>query len=225
MKFFVIEGIDGSGKSTQVKLLMQYLEDHYIPYKYLHFPRTDAPVYGDLIARFLRGDFGSIQHVDPYLVALLYAGDRMDAAQQIQWWMEGGNFVVLDRYVYSNIAFQCAKISDEGKRKELRDWIMHLEFDYHHIPRPDLNLFLDVPFDFIRNNLSAARAGEDRDYLQGGKDIHEDDLGFQQRVREMYLWQGKENNDFRLIDCMDKEGGMKPPEVIFGEILREIGIW
>ncbi len=224
MKFFVIEGIDGSGKSTQVKLLLQYMEDHFIPYKYLHFPRTDAPVYGDLIARFLRGDFGLIKDVDPFLVALLYAGDRLDAAPLIQRWMEEGNFVILDRYVYSNIAFQCAKVADEDKRKELRDWILHLEFDYHHIPRPDLSLLLDVPFDFARNNLSAARGGEDRDYLQGGKDIHEDDLAFQQRVRDMYLWQVKENRDFRQIGCMDKEGGMKPPEVIFREILGEMGI-
>ncbi len=224
MKFFVIEGIDGSGKSTQVKLLMQYLEGKTISFKYLHFPRTDAPVYGDLIARFLRGDFGSINDVDPYLVALLYAGDRQDAAPMIQRWMEEGFFVILDRYVYSNIAFQCAKLSDDTKRQALKDWIMHLEFDYNHIPKPDLSLFLDVPFDFTRNNLSAARKGDDRDYLLGGKDIHEDDLAFQQRVREMYLWQVKENRDFKLINCVDEQGGIKSPEEIFGEILGEIRI-
>jgi len=225
MKFFVIEGIDGSGKSTQVKLLMQYLESKTISCKYLHFPRADAPVYGDLIARFLRGDFGSINDVDPYLVALIYAGDRLDAAPLIQRWMEEGFFVILDRYVYSNIAFQCAKLSDDTKRQALKEWIMHLEFDYNHILKPDLSLFLDVPFDFTRNSLSATRKGDDRDYLLGGKDIHEDDLAFQQRVREMYLWQVKENKDFKLINCVDKLGGMKSPEGIFGEILGEISIW
>jgi dTMP kinase len=224
MKFFVIEGIDGSGKSTQVKLLMQYLESNNIPYKYLHFPRTDAPVYGDLIARFLRGDFGSIKDVDPYLVALLYACDRQDAAPLIQRWMDGGNFVILDRYVYSNIAFQCAKITDETKRQALKDWIMHLEFDYHHIPKPDLSLFLDVPFDFTRDNLSATREGDDRDYLLGRKDIHEDDLTFQQKVREMYLWQVRDNRDFKLINCADEKGGMKLPAEIFSEILEKIKI-
>jgi dTMP kinase len=224
MKFFVIEGIDGSGKSTQVKLLMQYLESNNIPYKYLHFPRTDAPVYGDLIARFLRGDFGSIKDVDPYLVALLYAGDRQDAAPRIRRWMDDGNFVILDRYVYSNIAFQCAKITDETKRQALKDWIMHLEFDYHHIPKPDLSLFLDVPFDFTRDNLSATREGDDRDYLLGRKDIHEDDLTFQQKVREMYLWQVRDNRDFKLINCADEKGGMKLPAEIFSEILEKIKI-
>jgi dTMP kinase len=224
MNFLVIEGIDGSGKSTQVKLLMKALEGKHIPYKYLHFPRTDAPVFGDLIARFLRGDLGSIESVDPYLVSLLYAGDRLDAAPMVREWMDEGNFVVLDRYVYSNIAFQCAKIQDIEKRIALRKWILHLEFDYYHIPKPGLSLFLDVPFAFTRNNLSVARKGDDREYLAGMKDIHEDDLTFQQKVREMYLWQVEENEDFRKINCVNKEGGMRLPEEIAEEIIKNIGI-
>ncbi|MBN1416412.1 MAG: dTMP kinase [Bacteroidales bacterium] len=222
MNFLVIEGIDGSGKSTQVKLLLSYLESHHMPYKYLHFPRTDAPVFGDLIARFLRGSFGAINDVDPYLVALLYAGDRFDAAPHIQRWIDEGYFVILDRYVYSNIAFQCAKVSDSIKRHTLKDWILRLEFDYYHIPKPDLNLFLDVPAAFTRNNLSAIRKGNDREYLMGMKDIHEDDLFFQQKVREMYLWQVKENRDFSSIDCMNEQGVIKSPEAIFNEILDKI---
>jgi dTMP kinase len=222
MNFLVIEGIDGSGKSTQVKLLMKALENNHKPCKYLHFPRTEAPVFGDMIARFLRGDFGSIENVDPYLVSLLYAGDRQDAAPLIRSWMNEGNFVVLDRYVYSNIAFQCAKIQDAKKRQALRKWILHLEFDYYRIPKPGLTLFLDVPFAFTRNNLSAARKGDDRKYLAGRKDIHEDDLQFQQKVREMYLWQVKGNKDFKRINCVGKEGGMKSPEEIAEEILKTV---
>jgi dTMP kinase len=222
MNFLVIEGIDGSGKSTQVKLLMKALENKHKPCRYLHFPRTDAPVFGDLIARFLRGDFGSIGNVDPYLVSLLYAGDRLDAAPLIRKWTEEGNFVVLDRYVYSNIAFQCAKIEDAKKQQALRKWILNLEFDYYHIPKPDLSLFLDVPFAFTRNNLSAARKGDDRNYLSGKTDIHEDDLHFQQKVREMYLWQVQENEDFLRIDCVNEEGNMKSPEEIAEMILRNI---
>ena len=220
MNFLVIEGIDGSGKSTQVKLLMKALEKNHKPCKYLHFPRTDAPVFGDLIARFLRGDFGSIDSVDPYLVSLLYAGDRQDAAPLIRSWMNEGNFVVLDRYVYSNIAFQCAKIEDAEKRQALRTWILNLEFDYYRIPKPDLSLFLDVPFAFTLNNLSSARKGNDRDYLAGRKDIHEDDLSFQKKVREMYLWQVKENKDFLRIDCFDSKGDIKSPEEISDGILK-----
>ena len=80
MKLFVIEGVDGAGKSTQIKLLREFFSEKGYNCEYLHFPRTEAPYFGELIARFLRGEFGSLNDVDPYLVAMLYAGDRKDAS-------------------------------------------------------------------------------------------------------------------------------------------------
>ena len=109
MKLFVIEGVDGSGKSTQIKLLSEHLISKGHNCEFLHFPRTDAPYFGELIARFLRGEFGSLNEVDPYLVAMLYAGDRKDASDKIKGWLEKRKIVLLDRYTYSNIAYQCAK--------------------------------------------------------------------------------------------------------------------
>ena len=76
----VLEGLDGAGKSTQVKRLRTYLEQIRPGLEYIHFPRYDAPVYGDLISRFLRGDFGANDAVHPQLVALLFAEDRHGAA-------------------------------------------------------------------------------------------------------------------------------------------------
>jgi len=151
-------------------------------------------------------------------VAFLYAGDLYDPAPMINQWIHDGNLVILDRYVYSNIAFQCAKVEDVAQRKMLKDWILHLEYAYYKIPRPDLNLFLDVPFSFTSQNLLSVRKGNDRDYLNGKRDIHEDDLYFQQKVREMYLWQVSENDDFKLINCSNSSGNIKPPEEIFDEI-------
>lgn len=218
MKFIVTEGLDGSGKSTQINYLKNYLEDKNIPYRYLHFPRTDTPVYGDLIARFLRGEFGPIHAVDPYLVALLYAGDRDEAKSMIYEWLNEKYLVIADRYVYSNIAFQCAKLYEQEKKETLKNWILNLEFSYHKIPKPDLVLYLDVPFEFTKRNLTGFRSGNDREYLRGNADIHENDIPFQERVRQMYLWQAQGSDLFRVINCHHPSGNILQPDHIFNLI-------
>lgn len=224
MKFLVIEGVDGSGKSTQIKLMKDYLSHNGIAYRYLHFPRTDKGIYGELIAKFLRGDLGDLNHVDPYLVALIYAGDRKDAADEIRQWLHEGFLVLLDRYVYSNIAFQCAKIKDRPQQEALRKWIFDLEYNYHGIPKPDVNILLNVPFEFTMKKLTEERQGIERDYLGGNRDIHEDDLSFQKRVREMYLWQAQTYNDLKIIECADGKGEIHPPSVIFDQIINQLNI-
>lgn len=218
----VIEGLDGAGKSTQVRMLRAYLEQRCSGVEYIHFPRYDAPVYGDLISSFLRGDFGDINHVHPQLVALLYAEDRRDAAPAMRSAIESGACVLLDRYVYSNIGYQCAKIADADRRESLRKWILDTEYGPFGLPRPDLNLFLDVPIGFVEKKLAASRRGDDRDYLAGGSDIHEADIAFQKRVREVYLGQCEADPGFVRIDCSDRDGNMLPPDVIFARIRAEV---
>ncbi|MGE0078776.1 MAG: dTMP kinase [Bacteroidales bacterium] len=222
MALIVIEGLDGAGKSTQINLLNNYFVEKGIPTHFLHFPRVESPFFGELIAKFLRGDLGDINQVDPYIVALLYASDRMDAASTIQSWLNNGHVVLLDRYVYSNIAFQCAKLSSDDERSALRNWIFKLEFDYYKIPKPDLNIFLDVPFEFTKSRLTQQRSGTDRDYLNGKDDIHEKDLGFQERVRKVYLEQEKIDNFFKVIKCNASDGSMQKPNEIFNQILSAI---
>ena len=215
MKLFVIEGLDGAGKSTQIKLLKEFFRNKYFNCEYFHFPRTDAPYFGELIARFLRGEFGTIDKVDPYLVAMLYAGDRNDAAGQIREWLNRGTIVLLDRYTYSNIAYQCAKLPEEKQQNDLMNWILSLEFKHFGIPKPDLNIFLDVPFKFTEQSLTASRSGDDRSYLNGSRDIHEESLTFQKMVREIYLRVAKTDERLAVVDCNDSKGLMLPPEKIF----------
>ncbi|MCQ2185715.1 MAG: dTMP kinase [Bacteroidales bacterium] len=214
----VIEGLDGAGKSTQVKRLKAYLEENVPSLEYIHFPRYDAPVYGDLIGRFLRGDFGNLDSVHPQLVALLFAEDRHNAAAYIMKALEEGKTVLLDRYVYSNIAYQCSKLQDSARREELRDWIFNTEYNIFGEPRPDLNIFLDVPISFVESKLKANRQGADRDYLGGSRDIHEADIEFQKSVRSMYLQQTGLDPDFIRVDCSDEQGRMLPPDAIFRKI-------
>jgi len=219
MNLINIEGLDGSGKSTQIRYLSGYFQQHNIPCKFIHFPRTDAPVYGELIARFLRGELGDIQSVNPYLVALIYAGDRNDAKEMIQQWMEQQYTVIVDRYVFSNIAFQSAKLDDEAQIEELSQWIKYLEFQYHRIPLPDHSFFLDVPIEFTRSKLSQKREGTDREYLKGKEDIHEKSLRFQKQVKEIYLRETRKEPHFHRIDCQSETGEMLPPQTITEKIL------
>ena len=227
----VLEGLDGAGKSTQVKLLKQFLTDKGVNLRYLHFPRYDTPLYGELIGKYLRGDFGSIEQVHPQIVALLFALDRMDAAATIKEWLAAGDCVLLDRYVYSNIAYQCAKMATqehygpqrEELAEELRNWIFDTEYNKYGIPKPDLNLFLDVPISFVDSKLKESRSGDDdRDYLNGKEDIHEADIKFQISVRDFYLKQTQADKDFVKVCCQDADGNMLPPDQIFRNISAQV---
>ena len=218
MPFIVLEGLDGAGKSTQVRMLQERLSAQGFAYEHLHFPRFDAPVYGELVARFLRGELGALDQVNPYLVALIYAGDRAEAAPMIRRWLEAGKFVIVDRYVYSNVGYQCAKIDDPADRERLREWIIDLEYGHNGIPQPDLSLFLDVPFSFTQRKLTEQREGDDRDYLKGKADIHEASLSLQERVRRVYLEQAALDPCFCVIECTDPDGEMRAPEAIFERI-------
>lgn len=218
----VIEGLDGAGKSTQVKKLRAYLEERVSGLEYVHFPRYDAPVYGDLISRFLRGEFGDNASVHPQLVALLFAEDRHGAAPEIRRALEQGRTVLFDRYVYSNIAYQCSKLSNPEEREALREWIFNTEYVTFGEPRPDLNIFLDVPISFVENSLTRQRQGADRDYLGNNKDIHEADIEFQKKVRSMYLRQCQLDPSFIRVDCSDENGVMLPPDDIFARLLEVV---
>ena len=126
--------------------------------------------------------------------------------------------MLLDRYVYSNIAYQCAKLPSEREAEDLREWINNTEYGQFDLPRPDLNIFLDVPIGFVEKSLAAQRGGADRSYLRGRQDIHEADIAFQRRVRDMYRRQAALDPHFICVDCSDAEGRMLPPDDIFAKI-------
>jgi dTMP kinase len=222
MSILVIEGLDGAGKSTQVNLLINYLSEKGLQCEFLHFPVTGSPVFGDLVARFLRGELGELNNVNPYLVALIYAGDRFNAKPIIEKWLNQNIIIILDRYVYSNVAYQCAKIKLPAEKEQLKKWIISTEFDYFKLPAPDLNFFLDVPFSFTKQKLSEHRAGTDRLYLEGKRDIHEEDINFQINVRDMYL--SLENDRFIRVDCCKDSETILSPDEIFQKIVSLVNV-
>ena len=220
--FIVLEGVDGCGKSTQIAKLREMFARQGVESEYLHFPRFDAPYFGDMIARFLRGELGSVEQVDSYVVALLYAEDRRDAAGMIQGWLDEGKVVIVDRYVYSNVGYQCAKLSDAAEREKLREWILNLEYDYFAIPKPDVSLFLDVPFAFTERKLTEQRTGDDREYLCGKQDIHEQSMDLQRAVRQVYIDAAGYDEDMYVVDCTTPAGEMASPDEIFGRIMQVV---
>src|SRR5580692_11000422 len=97
-KLIALEGIDGSGKRTQLDLLARDIEARGLPALRISFPRYDSS-FGKLVARYLNGEFGSLETVDPHLSALLYAGDRLEAKADIHAALAAGKIVLADRYV------------------------------------------------------------------------------------------------------------------------------
>lgn len=201
-KLIVLEGCDASGKSTQIELIKKYFKTNNLKYEYIHFP-----IYGDneasnVIAAYLRGEYGNANEVNPVFVANMYAMDRYLYLPKLNKQLIENDVVLLDRYVFSNMAYQGAKYKADAQSQIIRDWINEYEFGFLELPYPDLNLFLDVPIEYIENRLKE-RLKEDRDYLQGKTDIHEADFEFQRRVRQNYLsligYEG-----FKVIECAEK---------------------
>jgi dTMP kinase len=219
-KLVVIEGLDGSGKSTQIELLKRKLEEKGINHAYIHYPRLNKGVYGELIAEFLRGEYGSIQEVHPKLVALLFANDRKEHLEEINYWLQNDFIILCDRYVNSNIAFQCAKIENTIEKERLKKWILDFEFHCNKLPLPHKSFFLDVSFDFISNSLSRQRSGADREYLDGKQDIHEESLALQENVYKEYKKLLNEQDNFIAIHCCDQENNMLQPEWINEKIMN-----
>jgi len=145
-----------------------------------------------------------------------------DASEQIKGWLEKKKIVLLDRYTYSNIAYQCAKIDDLISQEKLMKWILALEFDHFAIPKPDMNIFLDVPFSFTEKKLLSNRSGNERRYLNGIKDIHEGSLDFQKKVRDIYLKAARSDDRLVVVDCRDSNGQMRAPQAISSIILKII---
>lgn len=221
-RFIAIEGLDGAGKSTQITLLIDFLKGAGIKTKYVHFPRSGAGVFGNLIAKFLRGEFGDVKNVHPQLVALLFAEDRKDFSDTINKWLNEEYFVLVDRYVLSNIAFQCAKTKSNSEKTELREWINRFEYEYNKIPKPNLSIYLDVPFEFTRQSLKEKRKGNERNYLNGKDDIHEKDMELQIAVKSEYEKLIKSENDIIRIVCYNSKNEIKPIEEIHFEIISSL---
>jgi dTMP kinase len=212
-----IEGIDGSGKRTQVELLAKSLAARGHSVYSTSFPQYDS-WFGKMVGSFLNGDLGSLERVDPHFTALLYAGDRFEAKARLQAALDQGRVILADRYVGSNLAHQTARASPE-KRSEFLTWIEHLEFNIYGLPRENLILYLRVP-PVEAQTLIARKSA--RSYTEAKKDLLEDSLRHLEDAAKMYDLLSVRPN-WATVQCFDAtREALRPPEEIAAEVLAVV---
>jgi dTMP kinase len=151
-KLIVVEGCDGAGKETQVKLLIENLQKKGLKVGTLSFPRYKDTVGGKLLAYALGKDTQHLpdfafSKLSPDVASLLYAMDRRESKEAIEKSLEENDIVILDRYYTANLLHQGAKIEDEILRGEFIKKFSHIELDLLGIPKPDLVFYLQIPFE------------------------------------------------------------------------------
>ncbi len=178
-KLIVIEGTDGSGKSTQFRLLTQRLEAESKAFQKLVFPQYSEPSSA-LIRMYLGGEFGSNpSDVNAYAASVFYAVDRYASYKKVwQQWYEDGGLIVSDRYTTSNAVHQASKEPLE-RQGEFLKWLYDLEYNRMGLPKPDLVVYLDVPTDFTEKMM---RRREQDTNTQA--DIHEKDMDYLATCRQ-----------------------------------------
>lgn len=208
-----IEGIDGSGKGTQAKRLLERLLAAKISATLISFPRYSQTHFGRTIGRFLNGEFGALDVVDPHLAATLYASDRFESKSFLLEQLQQFEIVICDRYVASNTAHQGAKRTG-ADRQALQDWIARTEYEVFGLPRADLTILLDVSAE-LSQTLIALKA--QRDYTTKKADIQEADVGYMRAVREVYHDIARHEPRWQLVS-VEADQNVRPIESISDEI-------
>ena len=216
-KFIVLEGIDGSGKRTQLDMLVRAFASRGVACSQISFPRYDG-FFGKMAGQYLNGDFGSLEAVDAHFSALLYAGDRFEAKPRIKSDLASGQTVVADRYIASNLAHQSARVPRE-KRAEFLQWLKQLEYQVYALPAEDLVIYLHVP-PAEAHRLVGEKAA--RAYTKLRHDIQESNLAHLQAASEVYDQLALQPNWVK-IECYDSAAkALRAPEAIHQEILAAV---
>ncbi|MCR4324270.1 MAG: hypothetical protein NUV69_01135 [Candidatus Curtissbacteria bacterium] len=207
-KLIVFEGSDGSGKTTQAKLLLNLLKKKKISTVYISFPRYEKSMWGKMVRRYLDGDFGN--DPDPYLISTLYAGDRMTAAPQLRKWLSEGKVVVANRYAPSSLCHMAAKFKKGPAREKYMKWQQHLEYKENGIPNEDMVVYLRVPANVSQKLMKVRKL-----------DLHEKDKKYMEESFAIYEMVSKKKKNWVRVECSN-DGKILPPGKIHKEVVEAV---
>lgn len=206
-KFLVIEGIDGSGKATQTKLLIEALREKGESVEFISFPQYKKQSSGP-VKEYLSGKYGTAKEVGAKVASVFFACDRYDGSFKIRKGLNEGSFVVADRYTTSNM-HQAGKIEDKKEREKFINWLFDLEFNFFGIPKPDKIIYLKVSPEFAMKSL------KDKE----NKDIHETDIDHLRGAHRAYMELAEREDNFEIIE-VTKDNEFLPPKEINKKILN-----
>lgn len=216
-KFIAIEGIDGSGKRTQIELLSRALDARGVPHVRYSFPRYESS-FGRLVARYLNGEFGRLEAVDAHFSALLFAGDRFEAKAELEAALAEGKTILTDRYIGSNLAHQTARVGSQ-RREEFLTWLKRLEYSIYGLPVEDLVIYLRLPAIEAQRLVGLKLA---RDYTTLQRDLQEADLKHLEQAALVYDRLATELN-WVTIECFDTAAAeLRSPEVVHRAVLAAV---
>lgn len=215
--FLVFEGIDGSGKGTQAARLAETAAAQGHSVASFSFPLYDDNPFSRAIGRYLNGELGTLEHVNPVLSALLYAGDRYHARPALLRAIDESDLVVCDRYVASNLAHQGSQV-EGSEREELIEWLLEVEYGEFRLPKPDLVVLLDAHPALARELV--ARKGA-RAYTTLEADILESNRAHGDASREIYLELARRDG-WQVIDTTGEDGSLRGVDEIAADVWRSV---
>jgi dTMP kinase len=195
-KFFVIEGIDGSGKTTQIRILKEKLEEYGYKIVLADFPQYNQKSAG-LVEEYLSGKYGELNEINPYAASCFYAGDRFDASFKIKKWIQKGFIVLANRYVTSNMAHQGSKINNPLEKKVFYEWVQNLEYKIFRIPKPDKTFILNLDSSLAQDR---SKKRHRIDWKGKVRDIHEENISHLQKSQKIFLEIAAHYPNMKLIN-------------------------
>ncbi len=220
-KLIVIDGTDGSGKATQVKLLVQSLRKEGWRVKVLDFPDYYSNFFGKFIGHCLSEQYYNFVRVHPKIASVLYAADRFESKSKIDKWLKEGNMVIANRYASANQIHQGGKIANTKKREDFIKWLAEMEYKVFKIPKPDAVFYLSLPMKVISKLIKERNKNSVRNYLGNKKDLVEKDKNYMENSHKSALWLSRTQKNWIKVDCM-KDDALNTRENIHQEIYEKV---